>query len=69
VPSLAPDAELGLYRNCVWTMKREFRLKRRNNNMSLFLLSRGVKDYRKILLRKKNETSQRFNGCDGSCAA
>ncbi len=49
---LALDAVLGLYRNYVWTTKRESRLKRRNLDMILFRYSVGVKDNRSFLLRK-----------------
>ena len=43
-----------LKRNCIWTEKREARLKQRNFNMSLFLSNGSVKDNRKILLCKKS---------------
>jgi hypothetical protein len=41
------------FKKLLLNFEREFRLKRRNHNMSLFLSSRSVKDNRKILLCKK----------------
>ena len=46
------DAVLGLQRNCVWTTKRESRLKRRNYRWSLFPKDVGVKENREMLLCK-----------------
>ncbi len=51
---LALDAVLGLYRNYVWTTKRESRLKRRNFDMILFRYSVGVKDNRSFLSHNRN---------------
>jgi hypothetical protein len=50
---LALDAELGLYRNCVRTMKWESRLRWRNLGMMLFLASVAVKENRKILFCRR----------------
>ena len=43
--------------------EREFRLKRRNHNKSLFLSSKGVKDNRRILLCKKKGGAAETGAC------
>ena len=62
---LALDAVLGLYRNYVWTTKRESRLKRRNFDMILFRYKCGCQGRSKTFL-SHNRNSLPAKGTEGA---